>query len=457
VSLRDYQVDLIGQARNRFSNGAQSVLLQSPTGSGKTVMITDMMGRAVERGRRCWFVVHRQELVNQAAHHFSRAGLNYGIISNKHAPNPEAPIQVCSIKTLYNMMGQVQTPDFVAWDECHHVAAGQWDAVYRYAESAKHIGLSATPIRKDGTGLRKWFDTMVRGPEVKWLIGQGYLSKYKMYGVQDVDTSQVPTLAGDYKNDALSALMDRPTIIGSAISHYNRIAPASRGVVFALNIQHSKNIVAEFIAHGIPAAHVDGSSSDAERDKAIRALESGDIKVLSNVDLFGEGFDLPAIETVLLMRPTQSIGLHIQQIGRCLRPHDTKDYAYIIDAVGNCSRLGGPSTERVWDLDGTPISGRKKVKLPINVKVCQGCFAAAPSTEKTCQYCGDPFPVKVRKVIHIDGELVELTDENMQSMLKLQQARARTLDQLIAVGKERGYKSPHFWAKKIMESRGARG
>jgi len=266
------------------------------------------------------------------------------------------------------------------------------------------------------------------------------------------DLSGVGTSAGDYQRGALAAAMDKPQIVGDAIGHYTRLCPGKRAVVFAAGVENSKHIVAQFLAAGIRAEHVDGSMTAHERDGAVDRFKRGETLILSNADLFGEGFDVPAIEAAILLRPTKSLSLHLQQVGRALRPCAGKDEAIILDHAGNSLLHGLPDDVREWSLDDRE---KKKRAAPseVPVKQCGECFFVHRPAPK-CPHCGHVPEVKVREIEVVEGTLAEVTAVP-RAKLK-EQGRANSLDDLIRLGRERGYKSPEFWARKVWASRQGR-
>lgn len=257
---------------------------------------------------------------------------------------------------------------------------------------------------------------------------------------------------GDFKRDELNAAVDKPTITGDAIKHYMKLASGKRAVVFCVSIEHSKHVVSQFQAAGIPSAHVDGETPTEERDDAIQRFSRGDIKVLSNVELFGEGFDLPSLEVAILLRPTQSLGLYLQQVGRSLRPYPGKEFALILDHAGNCSRHGLPDEERSWSLEGHE-GARKTSETSESVKICPKCFAAQFPGRTYCAFCGTTFEVKYRQVESVEGNLTEVDLDQLRRIKRSEQGRCSTLEDLVELGKKRGYKFPYRWAKFLFQAR----
>ncbi len=323
--LRDYQRQIVDEARSSFRARTRAVLIHLATGGGKTVLGSFMVDGSSKRGLICWWLVHRRELASQASKTFYEMGIDHGMIAGGRSTDIGQRVQIGSIQTVARRLDDLPAPDLIVFDEAHHLGAAQWQQVYDRFPDAIKVGLTATPWRLDGKGLGNWFETMIQGPSVGELIDQGSLSTYRLFAPSTPDVSAVKSAMGDFKNRDLAAVMDKPAITGDAVSHYLQLARGKRAVAFAVSIEHSRHVVAQFIAAGIPAAHVDGKMHHATRDAIVASFVAGDILLLSNCDLLGEGFDVPAIEAAILLRPTQSLSLHLQQMGRALRPFPGKD------------------------------------------------------------------------------------------------------------------------------------
>jgi superfamily II DNA or RNA helicase len=448
--LRDYQLQIIDEARARIRDGERSILLQAPTGAGKTALCAHMLGTSAARGHRSWFVVHRRELIRQSARTFRATGIQHGIVAAGFMGDSRHPVQICSVQTLAQRHARLARPRLIVWDECHHVAAASWARIHAAYPDAIHVGLSATPERLDGTGLGQWFGTMVCGPAVADLVEQGYLARYRLFAPSAPDLSGVHTRMGDYVKGEASAAMDRPAITGDAVAHYRRLAAGRRAVVFCTSIQHSQHVVEQFRHAGLRAEHVDGETDSATRDAALTRFERGETQILSNVELFGEGVDIPGIEVAILLRPTQSLSLYLQQVGRALRPAPGKAEAIILDHAGNALRHGLPDEDREWTLDGERRVRRQSDA--VSVKSCPKCFAVVRATMQRC-FCGHQFLAKPRVVEEQAGNLVELDLAALRRAKGREQATARTLQDLIALGVQRGYKFPRQWAERVFYAR----
>lgn len=452
IILRDYQLELIEKIRTEMRKGYRSICAVAPTGSGKTALSSYMLKRGSEIGKRSWFIVHRKELIEQSAEAFDKMGVKFGIVSPHYHENPFAPVQICSIQTLSNRYPRMKAPDTIIYDECHHLVSKSWIKIKNIYTQAYHIGLTATPMRLDGKGLGEVFDSLVEGPNMKWLIENGHLSNYRVYAPSSIDRSKLKTRMGDYKIQDIVDQVDRPTITGDAIKEYMTKARGKRAIVFCASVEHSKHVVQSFNDAGIRAMHVDAKTPTHDREKSKKLFAKGEIKVLSNVDLFGEGYDVPALEVVILLRPTKSLGLYMQQVGRSLRPVHGKDYAIILDHVGNVKEHGLPDEAREWSLLGRFSQAKNKSE----VKTCPKCFGVNPVTKTSCQYCGTSLVGSSgpRQLDQVEGELEEFKQEDFSKRQKLiEQARCKTVEELAELGKKRGYVKPYFWAKHVFNAR----
>lgn len=452
--LRPYQHKIIDETRALMRQGIKSILITSPTASGKTVLVAHMLKTAEARGMASFFIVHRRELVKQSTITFSEVGVRHGICAANFQEDKRPLVQIASIQTLARRFPNYRKPSLVIWDEAHHCAANTWKKIHEAFPEAFHIGLTATPARLDGQGLKPYFSRMVNGPSVEWLIEHKYLSDYKLYAPSTVNLVGLHTSMGDFIKSELSERVDKPTITGDAIHQYTKHANGKRAVVFAVSIEHSKHIVEQFNAAGIPSAHIDGETDIGIRDNSIGQFREGKIKVLSNVDLCGEGFDLPALEAAILLRPTQSLGLYLQQVGRTLRIHSGKNHAIILDHVGACMQHGLPDDDRQWTLEGK--DKKQNNGDGIHVRICSRCYAAQRPGSKVCKFCGHTFEIQSREVEQKDGELTEIDVMQLRRQRMISQGKCQTFDELVAEGKRRKYKRPFFWAKYVMNARQAK-
>jgi DNA repair protein RadD len=454
LALRPYQTSIIDEARRLMRAGCKRILITAPTGSGKTLLTAHMLKTAAEKSMASFFIVHRRELVKQSIRAFDQVGVGHGVVAAGFVDDPRHFVQICSVQTLQRRWHKLKRPKLVIWDESHHLAAAGWSVIHRALPDAFHIGLTATPERLDGAGLGQYFDEMIEGPSVSWLIQNKFLSPYKMYAPTSVSLEGVRTRMGDFAKSELAMEMDRPSITGDAVREYIKLAAGKRAVVFCVSVEHSKHVSSQFAAAGFASEHVDGETPTELRDAAIRRFERGETKVLCNVDLFGEGFDLPSLEVSILLRPTQSLGLYLQQVGRSLRPSPGKSHAVILDHAGSCARHGLPDEERQWSLEDRARRERTTQTDGPSVKICPKCFAAQFPGPAACQYCGVVFEVKARVIDHVDGDLKEVTKETLlRHTREAERKNCESFEELCALGQARGYKRPRLWAKHIWNYR----
>jgi superfamily II DNA or RNA helicase len=440
IELRPYQSRVIDEARGAYRALHRSVLLCMPTGAGKTYTASTVVHGAAAKQKGVWWLCHRRELADQASQTFHSLGIPHGTIRAGYVSDPRALVQVASIQTIARRLADLPPPALIVFDECHHLGAASWERIFDAYPDARILGLTATPWRLDGQGLGKWFGHMVSGPTTAELIEAGSLSPYRLFAPAAPDLSDVATTAGDYQRGALAKAMDKPQIVGDAIGHYQRLCSGKRAVAFAAGIENSQHIAAQFNAAGIPAEHVDGSMPNDQRDAAVERFRRGETLVLSNADLFGEGFDVPAIEAAILLRPTKSLSLHLQQVGRALRPCEGKTEAIILDHAGNSLRHGLPDDEREWSLDDRERR-RKSEGSDEPVRQCTECFFVYRPAPR-CPQCGHQPVVAVREIEQVDGQLEEVKRaEQAAKVARWREEReCHTLEDWQELARQRNYK-----------------
>ena len=448
--LRPYQHQAISELRVAYRQGSRAPLLVLPTGGGKTVVFSAIAHSAAARGRHVLILVHRRELITQASAKLASAGVSHGVIAAGQ-PAAEAQVQVASVQTLARRLARIDlTPDLIVIDEAHHAVAGTWSSVLSHWPDAYRLGVTATPVRQDGRGLGSVFDRLVLGPTVAELVGEAFLTPATIYAPPAVaDLSGLKTRAGDYRIEQAADAMDRPTVTGDAISHYQRLCNHKRAIVFCCSTQHADSVNTAFNRSGVPAATLLGTTPSEQRDQLVRQFAAGTIRALVTVDVVSEGFDCPAAEAAILLRPTQSEGLYLQQVGRVLRPAPGKDAAIVLDHVGNVHRHGFPDDHRDWSLADRERRTRASAAAP-TVRTCEVCFAAFPP-QPICPCCGTAAKLSAREIRQRDGELQELARDAVARSRRRDQGQARTLPELMAFAKQRGY-SPG-WAWKVHNAR----
>lgn len=387
--LRPYQLAAVEQIRAALRRGRRRVLLTLPTGAGKTLTAASMIAGALERGKRCMFVAHRKELIDQTVAAFARLGItSVGVIrASDKRRDASQPIQVASVQTLARR--KQADFDLVFVDEAHRATAATYlQHVFGRHSKAVIVGLSATPVRQDGKPLGAQFDELVVGARYSELIGAGYLAPPLVYSTPLLpDLGRVRTTAGEYNQEDLEAAVNRGSLIGDLYTQWAKHPPA-RTVAFAVSIAHSRAIVERFRAEGVRAEHLDGTTPEDERAAILARLASGETTLVSNVAVLCEGWDLPSCKRLILARPTKSLGLYMQMAGRILRPHDG-EVPVILDHGGNFDRHGAPHMDREWSLSAKP-KGEPGVAPS---RVCPECFAHILANAKVCPLCGAEQPI----------------------------------------------------------------
>jgi superfamily II DNA or RNA helicase len=453
VQLRPYQQQAIADLRVAFRDGARAPLLVAPTGAGKTVIIAAVLQGVAARGRSAIVLVHRRELIAQTSAKLTLADVPHGIIA-AGVPATDAPIQIASVQTLARRLDRISAqPDLIVIDEAHHAAAKTWGKALTHWPEALRLGVTATPVRQDGRGLKAVFDCLVLGPSTAELISAGFLCPARLYAPPPVaDLSGLHRRAGDYAIDEAAQRMDRPTVTGDAISHYQRLAGGQRAIAFCCNVKHAEHVCAAFNHAGVEAATLLGCTDPLRRDATVARFGAGELQVLVTVDVVSEGFDIPAAGCAILLRPTQSLGLYLQQVGRVLRPAEGKAHAVVLDHVGNVHRHGFPDDPRDWSLDDRLRIGRGGGQAAPSVRTCPVCFAAfkpAPLCPCCGAKCVTQNPHQLRQV---EGDLKELNREEVRQRTS-ERKQARTLEQLIKVGYARGMRNPVGWARHVHNAR----
>lgn len=365
MELRPYQVQAVAELRDCYRRGARAPLYQLPTGGGKTVVFCHISEGATKRGKSVWIVVHRQELLYQCSRALEGLGVMHGLIAPGFTPGIEH-VQVASVQTLVKRLdsGRAAPPDLIVLDEAHHATAGSWRKIIEACPNSRLLGVTATPVRLDGQGLGVAgggvFDALVSGPTIPELIAQGFLSPPVVYAPPtQLDLSGVRMVGGDYAQGEIGRRMDKPTITGDVVAHYRRICNGAPAIAFCASVEHAKHVAADFRGAGFRAESLDGKMPDGQRKTLIDELGRGHLNVLTSCDIVSEGTDIPVVMAAILLRPTASMGLYLQQVGRALRPAPGKTRAVILDHVGNCLRHGLPDEDREWSLAGVVRRSRE--------------------------------------------------------------------------------------------------
>ncbi|ECQ0663212.1 DEAD/DEAH box helicase [Listeria monocytogenes] len=407
-------------------------------GSGKSVILAEIIKRTTENKNHVLFLVHRKELIDQIQNTLEVSGVDM-----KH-------VTLGMVQTIVRRLDHTPQPELIVIDESHHILANSYKKIIEYFHEARVIGFTATPVRINGGGLGDINDMLIEKVNVKWLIENQFLAPYKYFAPEIVQTETLDIKrTGEFDMTGLDDQFNKRMIWGDVIKHYQKLADGQQAILYASSLYQSQKMAASFEQVGITAAHIDGKTPKAERDHIIQQFRNGEIKVLCNLDLIGEGFDVPDCSTVIMLRPTQSLSLYIQQSMRGMRYRPEKT-SIIIDHVGNVSRFGLPDMERTWTLEPKKGSNSKKAEAP--VKICPDCFMTVLSSNKQCEHCGHEFKVEV-KPIQVDeaAELQEITE----AVFKVNYSspnECKNMKELYEYAKEHNYKNG--WAFHQGKARG---
>lgn len=410
LQLRDYQTETAELARQAFIAKNRSILIVLPCGAGKTVLFAYIAQQAQKKGNKVLFLVHRGELLDQTIATFDR----FGIIRDT--------IDIAMVQKTANQFikGDIPAYDLIIFDEAHHSTSKTWKTIIDSQPQAKIVGLTATPCRLDGKPLGDIYEHLIVGISANSLINRGFLSEYDYFAPTVTDLSALKKKGSDYDMTNAEELLDKPAIFGDIINHYQRLASGMQTICYCPTRAYSKKTAQLFNDNGISAVHFDGETPQAERKQIINDFRDKKIQVLCNVDLISEGFDVPDCHCCILLRPTQSSALFIQQATRALRPAPNKR-AVIIDHVGNYIRHGFPTQDREWSLD-KPLAKHKQSNDngELKVRQCLVCFGTFP-TAPVCPYCGTPYELTKEEMANI--QKIELKRIQEQEVIRARQLR----------------------------------
>lgn len=462
MELRDYQQQAVNALRGAFAAGKRAPLLCLPTGGGKTVIFSYITQSAVARQNRVMILVHRRELVQQTSETLESLGVSHGIIA-AGKPMTDEPVQIASVQTLVKRLDKIiEEPTLIIIDEAHHAVAGSWSKIIDHFAGAKLLGVTATPMRLDGRGLRGFFDQLVIGPSVKELTKRGHLAPVRCFSIpKKLNRKAIGISGGDFKAGQAAQALEG--FNGDAVVEYERHCPGKPAIVFCCTIAHSEFVAELFRKAGYRAEHLSCQLDNETRKKRIEQLGKGELDILTSCNVISEGTDIPVVTAAILLRPTESEALYLQQVGRALRPAPGKERAIIIDCVGNVHRHGLPDDDREFNLENK----KKNTDSAPSIRECPNCYAVLPGATHVCPSCGYVFQqeqqeeqAETYKTVSI-VDLVEVTGQAIKKSQKLnwKQSRdrkrriamARTFEELDALRKEFGYKPG--WTYMIMKER----
>lgn len=426
--LHNYQQELVKKTRQAYTNGYKAPCVVAPCGAGKSVIISDIARMTTSKGNRVLFLVHRKELIDQIKGTFQKNNVNLDLV------------QFGMVQTIVRRLDKISKPNLIITDENHHGLAKSYRKIYDHFSDVLRLGFTATPIRLNGSGLGDINDILIEEVDASWLIENNYLSPYKYYAPKLIDITKLKLNSlKEFSSTSIDQAMEDKTIYGDVIKHYKDLADGEQAIAYCHNVEASKYTAEQFQKHGINAVHIDGKTPKQERDELIQKFRDGEIKIITNCDLIGEGFDVPDCSTVIMLRPTQSLSLYIQQAMRGMRYRPGKT-SIIIDHVDNVRRHGLPDMKRQWSLTTKKSFSRES---EVKIKQCENCFAVYPQSEKECPMCGHIPEAKEQRDYEVNeaAELEEVTEEDISITLDFREPKdCKSMKELYELAKHRNYK-----------------
>lgn len=424
MNLRPYQSDLIANIRHSISTGHKSIVSVLGCGGGKSIIQADISRSATNKHNNVLFLVHRKELCEQIYNTFSSYGVDMNLCS------------VSMVQTVSRHIGDILAPAIIITDEAHHSTANTYKKIYNAFPDALRLGFTATPCRLNQGGLGEVYDDLITSVSTRWLIDNHYLSPYKYYSVKLADTSGLHVKAGDYKADEVAELMQNKEIYGETVKQWERLAKNKKTIAYCASVEAAEETAEQFRQAGYTAAALNGNTPKELRAQIMQEFRDSKIMILTNCELFGEGLDVPDCECTVLLRPTQSLTLYIQQSMRSMRYMPGKT-AIIIDHVGNCYLHGLPDDDREWTLEP-----KHKQENTVKIRECPMCFAVYPPTLDKCPYCGYAAVKEVqrkdKKTVEID--LVEVKRQEDIKNASYWDLNPQSWADVEEIRKARGYK-----------------
>ena len=420
--LRTYQEQAIEKMRQAIRQGYRKIVFVLPTGGGKSHVFGQIIRNAVDKGNTVLWLVHRRNLVLQMQDvlrdHFE---IEAGVIMSGVESNLTAAVQIGTIQTYARRLlldgGRFFVrADVVMVDESHRSVSKSFRQVLDIYKDKIILGCTATPMRADGRGLGEIYETIVDIANVKELTLSGYLSPARYFAAESPDLSKVKISMGDYAVKDLEKAVNKTKLVGDIVENWLKYGQNRRTIVFCVNVKHSIAVCEAFNKAGVQAEHLSAISSDEERADVFRRMEDGDTRVVCNVALYQEGLDVPNVSCIVMARPTKSLGLYRQCLGRGLRPAPNRPDCLVFDHAGTIEENGFLEDEIEWTLDGKEKAWAKKKdpkeKKPVKCSVCNLVFQGGSK----CPDCGSPVKTFGKKIDTVDGELKELSPKKVNQL-----------------------------------------
>ncbi|WP_462394645.1 DEAD/DEAH box helicase family protein [Lentilactobacillus parabuchneri] len=403
--LRDYQAEELTKIVNSMKKGHRSIMVQSPPRTGKTVIMAEIARRTTANGKRILFIVHRKEIVDQVVATFKAQQVNMKLS------------QIGMVQTFTRHVDKLATPDVIFVDEGHHALAKSYRRILSAFPKAYKLLFTATPYRMNGESFVKIADDLIIGKPIDWLIEHHNLAPMEYYAPKQIDTALLKTKrTGEFSEESIAKAI-KPKIYGNAVKNYQELANGKQAIAYTYNVASAKRLAEAFNNAGISCQAVSGKTPKNERDRIIQDYREGKIQIVTNAELFTEGLDLPNIDCVIMLRPTQSLSLYLQFAMRSMNPRKGKT-AIIIDHVGNVERFGLPTDHRTWTLQGSKKHKTNSTTAVVSsVTVCEHCFATFYRKGDTCPFCGAQL-TKDEEIEVVEDAKLERVDTKVKQMAK---------------------------------------
>ncbi|KRN01440.1 Helicase-like protein Type III restriction enzyme, res subunit DEAD DEAH box helicase-like protein [Levilactobacillus senmaizukei DSM 21775 = NBRC 103853] len=448
--LRSYQAEAVKAVREAVTAGHQGIVIQSPPRTGKTIIMADIARSATKQHNRVLFIVHRSEILAQARETFRADGVDMQLC------------QMGMVQTLTRHVKDLVTPAIIIVDEAHHALSRSYRKILDNFPQSVKLLFTATPWRMDGKGLDGVADTLIQGKPISWLMDNGFLAPVDYYAPSGLDNSRLKTKRnGEFDGTSIEQAM-KPKIYGDAVAHYQKLAAGKQAIAYTYNVASAQRLADAFNAAGITARAVSGKTQKKDRERIVAAYRAGKIQVVTNAELFTEGLDLPNVDCVIMLRPTQSLSLYLQFAMRSMNPRNGKR-AVIIDHVNNVERFGLPTINRVWTLGGRDKNSKSSNGEPIkSVTVCPICFATFYRHGDECPFCGALLTEDIQIDIDSNAELKKveankrlalakklIDDQALEAVADKSPAELKTYAEIKAYANLHGYKPgwAYFQAK----------
>lgn len=426
MELRPYQIDIVNQMRMAYKQGCKSPCLVLPCGGGKSVIMADISKLSARKGNRILVLVHRIELCEQLQETF----INWGCDMNQ--------IDIMMVQTASRRLSKLPEYKFIITDESHHSPSNTYMKIYEHYSNAFRLGLTATPSH-NAKGISIAHDKLIVGVSVQWLIDNKYLSPFRYYAPSQADFKNAKKKGKDFDQQEAAVILDKPKIFGNVVQHYRELANESKAICYCPTLDYSRKMAESFRIAGIKAEHMDGETDKTERKRIMQDFRNGEVRIICNVDLISEGLSVDDCNCCILLRPTQSIILHVQQSMRSMRYQEGKT-AIIIDHVGNYLRHGLPSDTREWEL----IKETKKTieQATNQVRQCEKCYFTYRSNQTICPQCGHVNARTKEEIKQIEqAKLQEITEFRAIKRKENPLWKCKSYQDFLSVEREMGYKS----------------